>query len=727
MNSLLCAERPMSVVLSLALLPWIAVAIFAAGWPVALILAAFAAVAFFAGYAVVSAILPATARTPAIALAPSAGILALSALTAFWVRLSLPLLWVSAVWFALTAAGALALWRERSRPEKATADYGIWLVVLSALICALYFFPGAFNDAVQRPDGSFNWFGVDTQLYHSMVASIKNSDGPPKMVGTSTAELCYHFGPYSLAAAISLFTGIETGDALARVTRGVEQWSLILSCFALGTILSLRATGRTFGGIMSVAGLFFYGSVLSLYQAVAASGRAIAWPFLFQNAGGQVPSNGGPFSHLFLGLSMLHGMEGVTAIIGLCILQRKAQATHSWRNVIALMLPAFMVTIHPVGALYCLGVVAVLLFWGDLAAARSWISMAVILALFLASFKLMGYGHAPLAAKAGIRLGNLPANWWAFAMWFSVALGIRLISFEWVTKPLQDPLAMLVVVSFVGLLSFSWLGDLYYDTQHYGVYFLQAVLSIFAFSRLASDFWRGEKRERWVADWLRLVTKGLLLFTAAGVSIAILGYAVHRVSGIAYFRMRILSCLLYLLLSILLLTIMNRSRRFAAVGSAIVLGVLLVGFLGWIPPWLRYAAGPREYNVTLTAGEVRGLHRLQTIAARGERFATNKHTPTGGLGTADSYAYGTLSGRPVLLEGSADGAEVALPGFAALQRDNDLLFSTTDAETLRDTARTYGVKWLVAQPGTDIALLGPRPAWLLEQHDCGDLKIYRID
>jgi hypothetical protein len=58
--------------------------------------------------------------------------------------------------------------------------------------------------------------------------------------------------------------------------------------------------------------------------------------------------------------------------------------------------------------------------------------------------------------------------------------------------------------------------------------------------------------------------------------------------------------------------------------------------------------------------------------------------------------------------------------------DNDLLFTTTDPQTLRNIAETWHARWLVARPGTDIALPSPLPSWLVEQQDWGDLKIYRI-
>ena len=197
---------------------------------------------------------------------------------------------------------------------------------------------------------------------------------------------------------------------------------------------------------------------------------------------------------------------------------------------------------------------------------------------------------------------------------------------------------------------------------------------------------------------------------------------------IASFRFKIF--LSFLLLSILAGTsaLMKRSRRFSMVGSAILMGVLLIGFLAWITPWLNFGLGRMKMDVTLTPGEVQGLKRLGELAAPDERFATNKHAVDSLVnGRERSYAYAALSERPVLLEGYLYHSQTALPGFKTLLRDNDLIFTTTDPETVRNIAKTWHVRWLVARPGTDIALPRPLPAWLVEQQNCGDLKIYRID
>ena len=277
LSGLLSSERNQASVIGLVFLPWFAVVLFTAGTWAALNLLGYAILVFSVGYALVNLALPADARADALALAPALGILVISALTGFWARLGLPLIWVSAVWFLLAAGGVVCARKDDTFWAKKPIKFGGALVLLSALICGLYFIPAAKNDAVRRRDGSFNWIYGDTQYFHAIAASIKNSDGPPKAPGISIDELRYHFGPYAPAAAISRLDGLALGDAYARVTRGALLWALVLSCFGVGTILSLKANGGRFGGVMSVAGLFFYGSLLSLFSDDTIRSSYVEW------------------------------------------------------------------------------------------------------------------------------------------------------------------------------------------------------------------------------------------------------------------------------------------------------------------------------------------------------------------------------------------------------------------------------------------------------------------
>ncbi len=727
LNIFLRSERQMSVVLALVLLPWIVVVLLTAGSWAALNLLGYASVAFAVGYSILSVALPASARNQNIVFAPAVGILVISALTAFWLRLGLPLVWVSALWLGLMAVGALCLWRDRALWAKSTVAYGGALAVLSVLICAVFFLPGARNDAVLRRDGSFNWIYVDTQYNYSIAAAIKNGDNPPKDPGTATEELLYHFGGYAPAATISRFTGLDLGHAFARVTRGASFWALVLSCFGLGTLLSLKATGGRFGGIMSVAGLFFYGSMLSLFTDERNSSSHVTGAILFKIPGVEVPGQGGPFSHLILGHSMLHGLIAITAIMGLCLIERERGVVLSRRGLILLAMPALAVAVHSVAALYCVGIVGILLFWGRLGVVRSWLPIILMVCLFLGAWNIMGYGHASDAAQTTINK-NPGGYWWVLAVWFMVGLAFRIVGFRWISKPLKDPLAALVLASVICLLSFNLLLQFGHGEERYGMYYLQSMFSIFAFSCLMPGFWRGVERSQWIAEWLRLARNGMILLVACAVLLRTGVYVVHSHAWIASVSLQILPCFLSILFLAGASALMKRSRRFSAVTSSILMGVLLMGFLAWITPWLNFGLGRMKMDITLTPGEVQGLKHLGELSAPGERFATNKHAVDSlATGRERSYAYGALSERPVLLEGYAYRGESALAGFKTLLRENDLIFSTTDSETVREIARSWRVRWLVARPGTDIALPQPLPAWLVEQHNCGDLKIYRID
>jgi hypothetical protein len=708
------SERRVLTVVGLTFLPWFGVCLFVAGSWVALHIVVYAILLFAVGYGVVSAALPSQIRGQAIVLTPAVGILVIAGLTAFWLRLGLQLPSASILWIGLTAIGVRILWMDRDLLQQTTVEYGFVLVILSGLVCAVYFVPGALRDAVSRSDGSFNWIYIDDQYHHSVAASIKYSNGPPKMPATSTSELLYHFGPYAPAAAISRLTGLDLGDALVRVTNGASIWALVLSCFGLGTLLSVKANGEKFGGIMSVAGFFFYGSLLSLFVSdVVLSGRGSGFIlfklpglFLFDGDALLGSTRKVPFNHLILGHSVLHGSIAITAIMGLCLVQRLGGVVMSWHQLILLALPALAVAVHPVAALYCLSVVGILLFWGRLQDARTWVFVAMMFVVFLGTWKIMDYNHAPHAAGAMLR-HNLASKWWTLVTWFLFDLGFRIMAFGWISRSLKDPLSMMVLVSVLGLMSFTLLIQLHDENERYGLYFLQSIFSIFAFCRLPSSFWRSDKRNKLVAEWLELGKKGTLLLAIAGLFIGIVGYATHGFSGISYFRLTMLLVFLLLLFMAVMSMLVNRGRCLA-MGSSILTGVLLIGFLGWLAPWINYGLGRAHRDVRLAPGEVRGLKRLNELAAQDELFATNKHFGQHLLKKdIPDYAYGALSERPALLGGYLTANESALTGFDTLHRENDLLFTTKDPEVLSSIAQNYRVKWLIAQPGTDIAL--PRP------------------
>src|ERR1019366_452208 len=218
----------------------------------------------------------------------------------------------------------------------------------------------------------------------------------------------------------------------------------------------------------------------------------------------------------------------------------------------------------------------------------------------------------------------------------------------------KEPLSALVLSSFVGLLAFSLLLHLRDYNERYGIYFLQGIFSIFAFSRLTSGCWHGVERSQMIAEWLRLAKTGMILLTAGGALIGAVTVATHHDTGIPHFGRKVFVFFLLLSLLACISSLMKRSRRFSAVGSAVLMGALMIGFLAWTTIWFRYGIGGAKSRISYAPNEVRGLRRLGEIMAPDERFATNKHAlDMGSLAPPNelSYGYSALSERPVLLEG----------------------------------------------------------------------------
>jgi hypothetical protein len=392
-------------------------------------------------------------------------------------------------------------------------------------------------------------------------------------------------------------------------------------------------------------------------------------------------------------------------------------------------LPMWVIPVNSVAAIYCLGIVSILLLWGHLGTMRCWLAILLMLCLFVGGWKLMGYGRAPDTAGGLLNLYPNHQLWWSLAVWLMVGLGFRIEGFRWVSKDLEDPVSALVVATFIGLTTFFIFVHLD-GNERYGMYFLQCMFSIFAFSRLTPGFYRSGERNKWISNWLALAKWITLLIITIGGSIGILEYLLHGPghTEIPLFNLKLLAAFLLLLSLTVLSLLIKRGGIPSAVLSIFLSGILLSGFLAWIEPWLNFGEGRQKMDITLTPGEVQGLKCLNKLAPDGERFATNKHSVDSmAFNRERSYAYDSLSKCPVLLEGYQVHDAASSPGFKTLLRDNDLMFTTTNAETLRDISTTYHVRWLVARPGTDIALQRPLPSWLDEETNCGTLRIYRIN
>lgn len=718
-------EQKVFSCLALTLLPWLAViAVTARLWGL-LNFVGYILLVTAVGYELICLVLPCDRRSHMLVLSPALGIVEVSSLSALWLRLRLPLAGCAGIWLVLFAAGVFAVWKDRSRWQNGTIAFGRTLAVLSLLVCFLFFLPAARNDAVRRSNGSFNWMYVDTQHFYALSESVAQDNRPPRTPGTATAELLYHFGPYVPAAILSHLDGLDLGDALARVTHGASIWALMLSAFSVGTLLAIRTTRARYAGIATVAGLFFYGSPLALFADEWNVSSHVTGAILYTIPYIAVPADGGPFSHVILGHSVLHGMLGISAVMALC-LGLACDESSKWRYIVLVALPSLVVPVNSVAALYCLGVVSILAFWGNMQRPWKWLAIALMFACFLIAWKIMGYSHAP-------DLGPLPFDphpewkWWTITSGFIVGLGFRIFAFTSIPFRRSQTVSVLFLATIIGFLCFNLLLKLRDGNEHYGSYYLQCMFSIFAFSQIDAGWWQRHERRTRVIMWTRLARKGTLICAVAGFAFGGYSFARYHHTGVDHFVLKIVATLLVAAALTGILIVLRSGRPIGSVASALVLLFLLAGFTAWIPAWLNFGMGRMKLDINIPSGVIQGLDRLRAISGPDERFATNKHDLAGDLVLeASSYAYAPLAQRPVLLEGYLCRGEDALPWFPVLLHDNDLMFTTSSPDQLRHLTAKWDVTWLVARPGSDISLFRPLPNWLTEENDTGTLRIYRV-
>ncbi|HKO18381.1 MAG TPA: hypothetical protein VJU82_05805 [Acidobacteriaceae bacterium] len=559
-------EQKLLSCLALTLLPWLAVIAITAHFSGLLNVVGYILLVTAVGCELTCLLVPPERRSHVLVLAPALGILGVSSLPALWLRLRLPLAGCSGIWLVLFAAGVFSLWKDRSRWLNGTIAFGRCLAVLSALVCFLFFLPAARNDAVRRTNGSFNWMYVDTQHFYALSESAVQDNRPPRTPGTATAELLYHFGPYVPAAVLSQVDGLDIGDALARVTRGASIWALILSTFALGTLLAIRTTRASYAGIATVAGLFFYGSPLALFADEWNVSSHVTGAILYTIPYIAVPADGGPFSHAILGHSVLHGMVAISAVMAVCLSLARDESS-KWRYVVLVALPSLVVPVNSVAALYCLGVVAILAFWGKMQWPWTWLAIALMFACFLISWKIMGYSHAP-------DLGRLPFDphpewkWWIVTSGFIVGLGFRIFAFTSIPFRRSQTASVLFLATIIGFLCFNLLLRLRDGNEHYGSYFLQCMFSIFAFSQIDAGWWRRRERRTRVIEWTRLARKGVLICAVAGFAFGCYSFARYRHTGVDHFVLKMIATLLVAAVLTAILIVLRSGRPIASVASA---------------------------------------------------------------------------------------------------------------------------------------------------------------
>jgi hypothetical protein len=611
---------------------------------------------------------------------------------------------------------------------------GLWsLVPLSVIIALLYYLPGAIRDAVYQPDGSFNWMFVDTQYFYAIASSVKSSIGVPRLPGTSFVYLNYHFGPYSIAGALSAALGIPLGDALVRVVRPIALISLILSTCAAGRFIG-RGVGReASGGTFAVVGVFFYGAFTSLlanplFEHLTSGNLLSELPNL-------IPSSGGLFAHLILGHSLVHGLNALLVLLLIMLAKLQTPEVSFFNPDPSMFGPAIIFPSSILLGFAFSGLYVVMFFWFGVRYKRTLLTLAIAIGAAFYSAWVMGY---LTTLSTGHMVGFAPeqtmqTKLFSALAWFFIGLGVRVYAFTKLKNPFRDPVSAAVLILFSGLVATSmFIPD--YDAR-YGFLYAQGILGVFTFAWLSVPVYaafEGNWPEVFseVNKFIRVVCIASMVFLSCAV--VVYAFSDKHGSHFGEYSISIMRTAKYslkiLLLSAASLFLFHRSRKFKVLITACMISVYMLGFTAWVTDWMDYGLGRLKRDVTISKGEVHGLEVLRKISGKDDIIATNQHSlPDLKTNRPNrSYAYGALSERPVLIEGWEYSSVKNTPMFNKIFGENELIFTSDDGGLVKAIIDKYNIKYIVAKPGTTMNLATNPPVWLSEIPNTGSLKIYAV-
>ncbi len=620
--------------------------------------------------------------------------------------------------------------RFRARPIGRLQDLW-WLGLVSLLIAAVFFLPGAIRDGVYLKDGSYNWMYVDTQYFSAIASSVKSSLGVPMLPDMGIVDLRYHFGPHAIAGALSAALNVPVGDAVARVVRPAGVLSLVLAGYSLGAFLSREAGGDRKGGILAVAGLCFYGSVAALFSTYG-EGPNVPHPILGSLPLLSVGSNGAPFAHLMIGGSMVPGLVGLFVLLRVVLAKLTSADSNDLKPDFAALWPAIVFPSGLVAGAGVLGLQTALFAWFGRRRKDVWMGLVFMVGAAVFAAWRMGYVGSAMTSNTHFYPRLLlaePDRFLAAIVWVFVGLGMRSYVLGRVRNPFRHPVSAALLISVCGFASVSlFFRDRVVNETRYGFLYAGSVLSIFAFAWLYAPL-----KQAFEGNWagLRLVVTDALRVAILVSAVCLVAAVLVRVLGgnsDPSFQYRLKNVLrasgaVFVLASASRL-LMARFDRARSALTVLILAGYALGFAAWIPDWENFGLDRMKMDMTASRGEVVGLATLHRLSNKGDLIATN-HCCVPGWGES-AYQYGALSERTMLLQGWREGGAANHPLFAGVKQANDLLFSTKDTAAFRGIVERFHLRFIVAEPGTDIQLAKPLPSWLVAIPDSGTLTIYKV-
>lgn len=716
--------RTLPGAVALAVLPWLAATVLASGLTLALYFVLALLMITGLGWLLLTAFGRPASDSDTALFSPAAGFIGLCALTIAGQMVGLA---SAMIFWAASGAGILGFvlfCRILARhPRGKALACGMWIVLLSWLVAAVYFAPSAMRNGVLSPDGVFTWIHTDTPFLNAIAATNKSWIWPPRPVSLPSGALSYHYGAYFLSTLFSLSLGIEVSAASNLLVRGVALLSLFAAALGFSRVFGRRVGAGPYAGLLGILALFFMGSPVLVMGLGIAGVSKEGTPSLLGLKLNTVLYDA-QFTHFIIGHSYLWGLLGLVAVLGLLL---SGKGCENGEGLVGpgsvFVLAPLVICINVFAGLGATGIVVAVSVWCGWRHLRTWLMVAVSCAVLLLSFKLIclgGGGSSLVVGKAS------PSVFWEFLGWALMGCGVRMLPLDLFKRERRSLVWPVLLLLFVGYSALTWLvAERVAGNQYYGKGFLQPILGIMTLVLLSGPLESLIKRDIQpiVSESVRLLrvwlTIAVLVFAVSSVVLSVdvvIGRPIAPVARVVLFSMAIV---LFLLGADRLAWRWSLARRTLGVG---LIMLVLLSLTAWLPAFASYAVGRGARRaVSVSPDAYQGLLALRLASKPGDLIATNKPLFQG---NSASYDYAALSERYVLLEGWRYG-KLSGSVFEQVRRDNEILFSTDGVSEARRIVERYCIDYLVLVPGTSLGFDVAGQSWLTELPGGGSMKVWR--
>jgi len=707
--------------------------------------------------------------TQTFMLAPSVGLIVLCAASFLFASFDITAVVLLPAILVTAGLGWKIQWKHLSSISLSRVSVLKWFLISTAFtVC--FALPMVWLDGCPRPGNIYSWIHVDSVFWHSISAVCKAVQ-PPVVPGFSSGTLNYHYGPPALAGLVSRFAALELSDSIL-LLRLYGLFSLMLSTVVLGRAYAERIGFYPNAGILAGLGLFFAGTPISLFRALAdtvpsvvlfSAAGVVACVFcllFFLNRGNgwwktglilafaiglyaaavlyfpslsclMPPLRGfeNCLKHFYYGYSILWGLQGLIVIF--CIL---TLTLGTKKRVVPWLLLCVVAALSFPSNIFA-GVIAFGTVCGTFllykTANKSWRDYVYFLGAAIVSFVLVWRigvfktNVAEIGVDGGSGAIMETAIWlgwcWLVSGLLFVPMGrFRLQKFRelWVLPYLILCLICIVFAVWQGNTATLSGGS----EALYFLYFCSHIFVAVAFveyGRLLYG-WRKRKPDL-IQEEIDVMAKGAILVSLyMGIFLSGLLVLTMRSNGMGFSqRLFELGFVLFILLFCISI---RRAKVEKFIPSAFIplLTILFMGICLWSGGIRTYPLWSGRYCNTLNLTTQKALANIRDQLPSDALVAVNFHQD------GHSYKYSACLERRILLEGWEYSVTYTKEELKNLRKDNRMIYSTSEGTVLEGVILKYGIHCIICKDGTDIGLRA-NPGWLIPMTNVQPLNAYMID